>query len=63
LVVLAVALVLATSFSGQRGLAIATYLLQVVYLAFTTVVSTVVYQALRTAKEGPALETLAEVFA
>lgn len=44
-------------------LSLVTYPLQIIYLAFTAIISTVVYQALRAAKEGPALEAVAEVFA
>ena len=36
---------------------------QLAYFPFSTLVSVVTYQALRSAKEGPAVEALAEVFA
>jgi hypothetical protein len=48
---------------GPIGQAIAEYAEQVVYIPSTAIVGTVVYQALRTAKEGPDIETVAEVFA
>lgn len=54
---------LAGVFAGPVASAIAKYAGQVVYLPFAAIVSAVVYLALRTAKEGPAVETLAEVFA
>jgi len=48
---------------GPAGLSIAEYLLQAVSMPFQATVATVVYQALRSAKEGTAIETLSEVFA
>ena len=49
--------------AGPAGFSIAQYLLQVVFTSFEAVVTTLVYQALRSAKEGTAVETLSEVFA
>jgi len=49
--------------SNPTVVAFTTYLAQVVYLPFSAITSLVVYQTLRTAKEGPAVDTLAEVFA
>jgi hypothetical protein len=51
------------SLLGPILLTLVTYPLQILYLAFTAVVGTVVYQSLRLAKEGPDIETLSEVFA
>jgi hypothetical protein len=48
---------------GSTGFSIAEYLLQVVFVPFNATISVTVYQALRTAKEGPATGTLSEVFA
>lgn len=49
--------------AGPIGQAIAEYLEQVAYIPFTAIVGTVLYQALRTAKEGPGIEMISEVFA
>jgi len=54
---------MAYRFGGVVAFSIVDYLVQVLYLPFAAIVATVVYQALRTAKEGPAVGTLAEVFA
>jgi len=50
-------------FGGPAGFSIAEYLMQAVSMPFQATVATVVYRALRTAKEGPPIQTLAEVFA
>jgi len=54
---------LATAFSNPTVVAFATYLAQLMYLPFGAITSLLVYQALRTAKEGPGVQTLSEVFA
>ncbi len=61
--VLVVVGALAAAFVSPAVLAFVTYLMQLVYLSFTAVVTVVVYEALRAAKEGPRTEVLAEVFA
>jgi hypothetical protein len=48
---------------GPAGFSVAEYLLQTVSMPFQATVATLTYQALRTAKEGVAAQTLAEVFA
>jgi len=54
---------LAFKLGGATGFSIVEYLLQAVYVPFNAIVSTLVYQALRTAKEGSVVEVLSEVFA
>jgi hypothetical protein len=54
---------LAFRFGGATAYLLVEYMFQVLYIPFAATVGTLVYQALRTAKEGPAVETFAEVFA
>ena len=54
---------LAFKIGGPTAYLLVEYLFQVLYIPFSAIVSVVAYQALRTAKEGPAIGTFAEVFA
>jgi len=50
-------------FEGRVAFEVAMFVLQLIYFPFSTLISLVAYRALRTAKEGPGVQTLAEVFA
>jgi hypothetical protein len=62
-VALGVVYVLMSRSGGRMAGHLVMYVLEVAFNAFSGVVALVVYQGLRTAKEGLAVEALAEVFA
>jgi uncharacterized membrane protein len=50
-------------FEGHTAFELAVFVSQMAYAPFSTLVALAAYQALRTAKEGPVIEALSEVFA
>ena len=63
IVLLAATGIALVEFEGRGSYHLVLSIFELAYLPFSALIGVVVYQALRTAKEGPAIETLSEVFA